>query len=378
MKKLISNNWQWIIIFFLPFVFQSCYISRALYYQTAGIYDYKIFPYRTIAASESPIALKQSVHYNQKNLSSEYFQEFMKYKTTAFLVLKDDSLIFEQYWNNGGPNVISNSFSMAKSITGLLIGFAIQDGKIKSVDQYACEYLPEFNSACKKHIRIKDLLTMSSGLTWDESYFNPFSKTTRAYYGRNLYKQMMNLRVMQTPGYTFRYLSCNTQILGLLLSEALNKNISEYTYEKLWNPIGAEHAALWSIDRKNGYEKAYCCFYATARDFAKIGLFVLHEGKVNGKQILNEKYIKESTSPAKNLTDNEGNSVDFYGYQWWLLNYKNMNITLAWGLYGQFIIIIPEKQMVIVRLGHKSTRQTIGHYTADLYRYIDAAFDLVP
>lgn len=364
-------------IFFLLLLLQGCYVGRAFIYQTAGIYDYKIFHNRTIKASETPLKIEKSHFYNKNELSNTYLTEFTKYKTTAFLVIKNDSLIYEKYWLDGGPNVISNSFSMAKSITSLLIGVAIQENKIKSVEQYVCEYLPEFNSACKKHIRIKDLLTMSSGLGWDESYYNPFSKTTRAYYGRNLYKQMMHLRVTHTPGYTFRYLSSNTQLLGLLIKEATDKSLSEYAQEKLWQPLGAEYDALWSLDRKNGDEKAYCCFNAVARDFARIGILILNEGKINGKTIVASEYIKQSITPAKNLTDNEGNSVDFYGYQWWLLNYKNMHITLAWGLYGQFIIIIPEKQMVIVRLGHKSTRQMVGRYTIDLYQYIDAALDLV-
>lgn len=375
LTKAISRRVLWILTF--PILLQGCFFSKALYYQTAGIYDYNIFHNNIIKAPENSFVLKKSAFYNRKELSKIYLDEFLKYKTTAFLVLKNDSLLFEKYWFDGGPNVISNSFSVSKSITSLLVGFAIQDGKIKSVDQYVCEYIPEFYSACKKHVRIKDLLTMSSGLAWDERYYNPFSKTTRAYYGRNLYKQMMNLKITHTPGYTFRYLSSSTQLLGLVVKEATGKSLSEYAQEKLWEPLGAEQNALWMLDRKNGDEKAYCCFNATAKDFAKIGLFILYEGKWNGQQVLNNEYLRQSLTPAKNLTDNEGNSVDFYGYQWWLLKYKGMDISIAWGLYGQFIIIIPDKQMVIVRLGHKSTKKTIGRFTADLYMYIDAALNLV-
>jgi|YNPMSStandDraft_1061717.scaffolds.fasta_scaffold00569_5 CubicO group peptidase (beta-lactamase class C family) len=372
--RLLKTRLFWVYI--IPIFLQGCFFVKALVYQTAGIYDYKIFHNNIIKASENPSILKKSAFYNKKELTNIYLDEFLKYKTTAFLVVKNDSILYEKYWGDGGPDVISNSFSVSKSITSLLVGLAIQEGKIKSVDQYACEYLPEFYSVCKKHIRIKDLLTMSSGLNWDERYFNPFSKTTRAYYGSNLYRQMMNLKVKNTPGYTFQYISCNTQILGLILKEATGKSLSEYAQEKLWKPIGAEKDALWMLDSKNGDEKAYCCFNATAKDFARIGLLMLHEGKWNDKQIIDKEYIRQSITPAKNLTDNEGNNVDFYGYQWWLLKYKEMNITLAWGLYGQFIIIIPEKQMVVVRLGHKSPKKTIGRYTADVYMYIDAALTI--
>jgi CubicO group peptidase (beta-lactamase class C family) len=236
--------------------------------------------------------------------------------------------------------------------------------------------LSEFDDGCKKHLRIRDLLTMSSGLAWDESYINPFGKTAKAYYGRHLYHQMMHLKVAQTPGYTFRYLSANSQLLGLLLEKATKKSLSQYATEKLWQPLGAEHDALWSLDRKNGDEKAYCNFNATARDFARIGMFCLHNGNWKTKQLLSLEYMKQSFTPAKNLTDKDGNSVDFYGYQWWMMEYKNMKINMACGLYGQYIIMIPEKNLVIVRLGHRTSKESRGHFNTDVYSYIEAGLSI--
>lgn len=366
---------KFIPLLLLVTTLQGCYVGKTLLYQTAGIYDFKIFK-NNIVATNIPQAIPKSAFYNRKSFPEGILPLAEKLKTTAFVVIKDDSLIFEQYWNEANDSTISNSFSMAKSLVSLLVGFAIQDGFIKSVDQYACEFLPEFSHGCKKHIRIRDLLTMSSGLAWDESYVNPFGKTAKAYYGRNLYKQMTRLNVSQTPGYTFKYLSASTQILGLLITKATGKSLSQYLSEKLWQPLGAEHQALWSIDRKGGNEKAYCCFNATARDYAKIGLFGLHEGNWKGKQLLSGEYIKQSFTPASNLSDKDGNSVDFYGYQWWILNYKNMKINMACGLYGQYIIMIPQKKLVIVRLGHKTSNQSIGHFNADVYSYVDAGLTL--
>lgn len=362
-------------LLFIIVSLQSCYVGKTLIYQTAGIYDYKIFK-NNIVNTKSPQAIPKSSLYNSKPFSSSILSMTEKLKTTAFVVIKNDSLIFEQYWNEGSDSTISNSFSMAKSLVSLLIGFAIQDGYVKSVDQYACEYLPEFSHGCKKHIRIRDLLTMSSGLAWNESYINPFGSTAKAYYGQNLSKQMMKLKVEQDPGFTFRYLSASTQILGLILVKATGKSLSQYLSEKLWQPIGAEHNALWSLDRKGGVEKAYCCFNATARDYAKIGLFGLHEGNWKGTQLLPKTYIKQSFSPAANLTNKNGNTVDYYGYQWWILNYKNMKINMACGLYGQYIIMIPQKNIVIVRLGHKTSEQYIGQFNADVYSYIDAGLEI--
>ncbi len=363
-------------LLFLSFILSSCYVGKTILYQTAGIYDYKIFANREVKTSNIKDSIPLSSKYNKKDYPALLLQELMQLKTTAYLVIKNDSLVYEHYWNDGGRDVLSNSFSMAKSLVGLLIGFAIQDGYIKSVEDYVCEYLPDFISGCQKHLRIRDLLTMSSELNWDESYYNPFGKTTKAYYGRNIHKQMIKLKINNKPGFIFNYQSANTQILGLLLEKVTGKKISDYLSEKLWQPIQAEHNALWSLDRKNGTEKAYCCFNATARDFAKIGLFMLHQGKWKGKQILNEEYIKQSVSPASNLTDKNGNFVDFYGYQWWILHYKNMTIPMACGLYGQYIIIIPDKNLVVVRLGHKTSKHYKGHFNTDVYNYIDAALSI--
>jgi len=365
----------------IPFLFiivalQGCYVGKTLVYQTAGIYDYKIFK-NNVVETQQPIPIPKSIFYNQKEYPATLLPLLQELKTTAFIVIKDDSIRYEKYWNEGSDSTLSNSFSMAKSVVSLLVGFAIQDGYIKSVDQYVCEYLPDFEDGCKKHVRIRDLLTMSSGLAWNESYLNPFGQTAKAYYGRNLYKQMTRLQVAQNPGYTFRYLSASTQLLGLMLTKVTGKTLSQYLSEKLWKSIGAEHNALWSVDRKGGNEKAYCCFNATARDYAKIGIFGLHEGKWNGSQLLSSDYIKQSFSPASNLSDRDGNNVDFYGFQWWILNYKNMKINMACGLYGQYIIMIPQKNMVIVRLGHKTSKEYRGHYNADVYTYIDAGLSIV-
>lgn len=364
----------------IPFLFiivalQGCYVVKTLIYQTAGIYDHKIFK-NNVVETQQPTSIPKSVFYNQKEYPPTLLPLLQELKTTAFIVIKNDSIRYEKYWNEGSDSTLSNSFSMAKSIVSLLIGFAIQDGYIKSVDQYVCEYLPDFEDGCKKHVRIRDLLTMSSGLAWNESYLNPFGQIAKAYYGRNLYKQVTHLQVAQNPGYTFRYQSASTQLLGLLLTKVTGKTLSQYLSEKLWKPIGAEHNALWSVDRKGGNEKAYCCFNATARDYAKIGMFCLYEGKWNEKQILSSEYLKQSFSPALNLSDNLGNNVDFYSYQWWILNYKNMKINMACGLYGQYIIMIPQKNLVIVRLGHKTSKKYQGHFNADVYSYIEAGISI--
>jgi len=193
---------------------------------------------------------------------------------------------------------------------------------------------------------------MSSGFDWDESYASLFSPTTKAYYGNNLEKMLLHLKVINKPGLIFDYQSCNQLVLAYILEKVTGKTLSEYASEKLWKPLGAKMDALWSIDHKDGLEKAYCCFNTNARDFSRFGTLYLHNGKFNNRQIISEDYVKRSVEPA-NLKDAEGNNSDCYGYSWWLTDLNGEKVFYAQGILGQFIIVIPGKNIVAVRLGKK-------------------------
>jgi CubicO group peptidase (beta-lactamase class C family) len=183
---------------------------------------------------------------------------------------------------------------MAKSIVGLAIGAAIDDGFIKSVDQPVADFIPEFQNKTNKNLTIKQVLTMSSGLNWKEDYGGLFNTTTEAYYGKDIRKLIYSLQVTSTPGVKFTYLSGNSELLGMVVEKATGKKLSEYVAEKFWKPMGAEHPALWSLDRKNGMEKAYCCFNTNARDFARWGQLVLNQGTWNGDTLVSPYYLRRS------------------------------------------------------------------------------------
>lgn len=217
---------------------------------------------------------------------------------------------------------------------------------------------------------------MSSGLDWDEAYSSAFSITTKAYYGKNLNELVSNLKIAETPGKIFRYKSCDTQLLSMIVENASGKSLAQYASEKLWQPLGAEHDAYWCLDKKEGNEKAYCCFNSNARDFARIGQLVLDSGQCNGHQLISKDYLKEATSAASWLVDENGEKCDWYGYQFWKLTYQGVNVTYARGILGQYIFIIPEKKMVIVRLGHKRSDVKRGSVPEDVFIYLDAAFRL--
>lgn len=350
------------------------YVSRALIYQKVNIDDYRIFDNRVIKA-QAPKPWRVSER--KKDIPEAHLEKMMPYEPVAFLVCRDARIISETYWEDYGPQSHSNAFSASKSIVSLLVGIAHDKGYIKSLDQPLGDYFMEYSKGEKAEVSIRDLLTMSSGLSWDESYGSLFSTTTEAYYGTDIKSLVMDLDLVEEPGKEFRYLSGNTQLLGLLLSKATKMPMGDFASEYLWTPIGAEQDALWSLDDEDGNEKAYCCFNSNARDFARIGQLLLDSGKAYGKQIISTDYLMEATTPASYLKDGKGEVVDFYGYQWWLMNYKGTEVKYARGILGQYIFVIPEYDAVVVRLGHKRSDVYKGHHPEDVFLYLDAAFEIL-
>jgi len=326
------------------------YLYKALLYNYVNIDDLNLFHTRTVkAGAGEPWAM--SGNYNKQPLTPQLRKALEEYESVAFLIIKNDSIQFEEYWDSYGVASLSNSFSMAKSIVSILVGIAHDEGKIKSLDQTVCEFLPEFCTEENKQLTIRHLLMMSSGLNFDEGYTSLFSPVTRAYYDTDLRIQMLALKVISPPGKELNYMSSNTELLAFIIHKATGMNISEYASEKLWKPIHAEHDAQWSLDHKDGDEKAYCCFYSNARDFARIGKLFLQKGKWNGNQIISEEYINSAITPAPILDEGKPNTI--YGYQWWLTEHEGSKIFYARGILGQYIFVIPDKDIIFVRLGHK-------------------------
>ena len=278
-------------------------------------------------------------------------------------------------------------FNSGKSSQGYPIP---SDGSIKSVNQPVSDFFPEWTSYDGKVLTIKDLLTMSAGVDWDESYSSLFSKTTEAYYGNNLWSLALTERLIEKPGVRFNYQSGVTQILAFIIQKATRKNIANYASEKLWTPIHAEEDALWSLDRKNGMEKAYCCFNTNARDFARLGQLILNKGRWDGEQVVDSNYIREATTPATWLTYTPklqpGEIIlkptvpcTFYGYQFWLVNYQGLKIINMRGMLGQYILVIPELDAVIVRLGKKRDKEynIEQNYPKDLEIWLKAGLDVI-
>lgn len=354
------------------------YVYKALYHNLADIDDHLIFHQRKIEAPARPIPWAKSRQYNKVQLPLELQQLHEDMESVAFLIIKSDSILYEQYWDGYSEKSLSNSFSVAKSVVSVLVGVALKEGAIKSLDQPVGDFLPEFREGDKSRITLRHLLWMSSGLNWDESYGNPFSMTTEAYYGSDLKKVIRRLEAVEEPGQQFEYKSGDTQILAFVLEAATGMTLAEYAEEKLWKPLGAEHKAEWSVDHVKGNEKAYCCFFSNARDFARIGQLYLNQGVWRGDTIVSPDYVRASLMPSRLPSAATGETTDLYGYQWWLLpDYKGQFVFYARGILGQYIIVIPEKELVIVHLGRAREPRSEKH-SPRMMALVDAVNKMVP
>ena len=348
MKKNSVSFYALVIMLLL--LVNSCQVGRYVLYNFADITDHKKFKSRPLVSD--------SITFNFHNTNSGKFprgindltfDDFLeKNKTVAFLIITSDTIQYEKYFKGYTESSIIPSFSMAKSVTSILIGCAIDDGLIISVDEPITNYIPELKSNGFEEVSIKHVLQMTSGLEYNESYSNPFGDAASFYYGTNLRKQIEKMKLETIPGERFQYVSGNTQLLGLILERALKgKKVTAYLQERIWSQIGMEYDASWSIDRtKNGLEKTFCCLNARARDFAKIGRLYKNKGNWDGKQLVSKEWVIESTK-----LDTLDGSVDYYQYQWWLPTPGED--FMAEGILGQFVYVHPEKDLIIVRLGKK-------------------------
>ena len=336
-------------------------------HKTAYIDDYPNFDNRTIEAGK-PQAWPEHSAYNSVQATQKLQQTNEDLGTVAFLIIKNDSIWYESYADDYSAISKTNSFSMAKSVTSALLGKAIRDGYIKNLEQPVADFFPQFD----KRLTVGDLSSMASGLNWQEDYYNPFGMTAQSYLDENIRKIILNLKVVEQPGEKFKYLSGNTELLGMVIEKATQKSLSNYLSESFWQPLGMHEDALWQLDsEESGMEKAFCCLASNARDFAKFGRLYAHQGNFRGNQLLDSSFVKKSTAPRFAETP-------FYGYGFWLSNFMHKKIVVMRGILGQYVISIPEDKVIIVRLGHqRGERLTDKKFTKDFYTYIRESYKMI-
>jgi CubicO group peptidase (beta-lactamase class C family) len=304
----------------------------------------KIFDTRRIEAGGSvhPIPYERvdlgDVEIKLDEASMTVNEYFKKQSVAGLLVIKDGQILYERY--GLGNNELSKwiSYSVAKSVVSMLIGAAIQDGYIKSVDEKVTQYLPRLKGSSYDQSSIANLLQMASGVQWNEDYADPDSDVGSASWDTvDLYEYLRNKPRLSEPGDVFNYNTAETNLAGTLLRSAIGNNLSTYLSEKIWQPFGMESDASWNLTEPGGGEFGGCCINATLRDYGRIGLFALANGQLaDGTEVLPPEWMEESTTQSK--------AYEGYGYFWWL---SGKGVFAASGIFGQGIHIDRGEKLVI-------------------------------
>ena len=370
----------------------SCYLFKAIKYKNFDLKDLGDFTTDTLKASTQPF------HFIETTLPSPH-KTFLDTSlagtnTFSFLVIRNDSVLYENYWENTNGQTLLPSFSVSKSFVGTLIAIAIKDGKIRSLQEPITNYIPELlkNDRRFANITIQHVLDMRSGIKNNEDYYNPSSDVLKMGFGSNIWAQIKRLKIEKAPG-EFDYKSVNTQVLAIILERATGVKIQQYIQQKIWQPLGMESYATWNIDsKKRRMVRAFCCINAATRDYAKLGRLYLHNGVWNGVQLLPDQWV-HNTTDIDTMVTYEG-----YKNQWWSNEYSyRFNDSLealaflkktphceptvrvynrkadekkgikaarmyfvyylkpmyhAEGLLGQYIYVYPKKNLIIIRTGH--------------------------
>lgn len=339
----------------------ACHVGRYFYWNYADIRDYRKFPSEPVEKgtqsfrfnrASSPASIPLPEKYNAKGRHSNLADFLNAHKTIAFLVIRNDTLIYEKYFGGFSESSVIPSFSMSKTFVSALLGIAIHEGYIQSVQQPVTDFVPELliNDSAFRKITLEHLLNMRSGIRFNEGYTNPFADMAKYYYGRNLNKYITKLRIESLPGEQYNYISVNTQLLGMAIERSTGKKLNQYLSEKIWKPAGMQYDASWSVDSKKYRQiKAFCCINARAVDFTKFGRLYLNKGRWDGKQIIPENWVLKSATIMNDSRDSQGYP---YTYQW---RVKNDGAIFAKGVLGQFIYVDPKKEIIIVRLGKKAS-----------------------
>ena len=340
-------------------------------YTTAFLEDYKEFDNVKIE-NDVPQPWPKHKDYNSVT-ETERLQKYNEaYGAIAYVIIKNDSIWFENYYDGFDENSKTNSFSMAKSYVSGLMGKAIEEGYIKSLDQPVSDFFPEFSEGLAAKLTVGDLSSMASGTNWIEKYYSPLSITTRAYFDDDLKKIILGLKVIKEPGQAYKYSSGDTQLLAMVIEKATGKKLYNYLTESFWKPLGSENETLWQVDSKeHDLVKAYCCIASNAKDFARFGKLYKDHGKWRGEQLLDSAFV------ARSITPRFAESPQ-YGYGFWMQKRNGKSFFMMRGHLGQYVIVEPEDNIIIVRLGHQKSPDAANQiFSDDISIYIEEAYKML-
>jgi len=339
-------------------VFTDNYYGRLIRWNIPDVYDYQKFPYVTIENSNNPYIIPKKIdtdlfstfEFDREGETINGLTNLLALtKTNALIVIQNDTIIYENYLNGRNRESLCKSFSASKSILSMLIGIAVDEGDIKSINDPLKKYITDFRNEELGEITIKQCLNQTTGIKYDKR-MSFFSDKAKFFYTKNVRELIKGVDLENKPGTKWSTDEYSILLLGAVLENATGESISYYLQEKIWKPIGMEYSATFSIDSKDHkFEHVADGLNATAIDFAKIGMLLLKDGKWNYKQIIPEEWISESVSL------NESLKTDRYGlnfkYLWWIKR-KNGDFHAA-GHFGQYIFVSPRSNTVIVRFGER-------------------------
>jgi CubicO group peptidase (beta-lactamase class C family) len=343
----------------------GCTAVKTVVHNFADLDDHRIFANRTVEAPESASPLRSlarvprfvaEMSVPDEGGSLRPLDRYLEdTRTAAFIVMHEDRIVYERYARGFDERSLLNSFSIAKSVISTLVGIAIAEGRIASLDATVADYRPELASVPYGKVALRSLLTMTSGMG-DSASVLP--GRAQYYYGDDLHRVIEGALPEAREGNGWRYSEADVQVLGFVLEAAVGMTVSEYLAEKLWKPLGMESKALWALDRAGGAEKAFCCISARARDFARFGRLYLDGGRWNGRQVVPAKWIERTELPGMRVLDGythrhlwwtpEGPASDFYAY----------------GHNGQYVYVNPAARVVIVKFSETNRQDPVPMFRA--------------
>jgi CubicO group peptidase (beta-lactamase class C family) len=320
----------------------------------------RLFTTRKVPHSGTPTSFDYDTHklnfnykYNGKTYTAQEFLD--RNYTNAMMIIKNGKVVYEKYRNMSKPSDHFIGWSTTKSLVSILVGCALEEGKIKSLDEDITSYLPELKNSAYKGVTIRQVLGMRSGVNYEERYDFAHPGIAASNHITSLVKNVTRfvdaaktIKRKYKPGEVFEYKTLDTAVLGLLIERITDGgNISAYMTKHLWEPLGTESDGFFLMDGQPGVGREFtgAGFNSTLRDYARIGLMMLHNGKYNGKQIVSKKWVDLSTKSV-----GPENKQGGYGYQWWTM--ANSKAYSAEGLQGQYIYVNPEQNTVIVKFSH--------------------------
>jgi len=344
---------------------QGCTAVKTVVHNFADLDDHTIFSNRPVAPSGTPAALRTlartpgflaALQVPDEAGGRRPLDEYLEStNTAAFVVMRDDRVVYERYARGFGEATPLNSFSIAKSIVATLVGIAVAEGKISSLEATVADYRPELAASAYGPIRLRNLLSMTSGVG-DAPSILP--GRAQYYYGDDLHEAIAHGVTEAAPGERWRYSEADVQVLGFVLEAAVGQRLSDYLAEKIWRPVGMEAPALWALDREGGSEKAFCCISARARDFARFGRLFLDKGRVNGTQVVPPELANPATFPGVQTLDRY-----IHRHLWWFPEGSEGDY-YAYGHNGQYVYVNPASRTVIVKFSETNRQDPVGMFRA--------------